>query len=178
MNDSSSFWSEKLKKLDERNQTVDPAYATWKKKVLDKWRGDSQEKEYTNSSAIPVKEIYLPGDLGGDLGGRLGLPGVYPFTRGIYPDMYRGRYWTMRMFSGFGTPEDTNRRLKYLIQHGESGLSIAFDMPTLYGYDCNNERAEGEVGKCGVNVSTLKDMEVLFDGIDLGKVSTSMTINA
>ncbi len=178
MNDVSSFWSEKLKKLDERDKTGDPAYASWKREVLGKWRKDSQEKEYTNSSSMPIKEIYLPGDLEGDLAGRLGLPGVFPFTRGIYPDMYRGRYWTMRMFSGFGTPEDTNSRLKYLIQHGESGLSIAFDMPTLYGYDCINERAEGEVGKCGVNVSMLKDMEVLFNGIDLGKVSTSMTINA
>ncbi len=92
--------------------------------------------------------------------------------------MYRGKYWTMRMFSGFGTPEDTNSRLKYLISHGETGLSIAFDMPTLYGYDCDNVRSEGEIGKCGVNVTSLKDMEVVFDGIDLSKVTTSMTINA
>ncbi len=178
MVDSSSFWSEKLKNIEGRNKSEDPQYAKWKKEVLGKWNPGSEEKEFTNSSGIPIKELYVPGDLYGDLNERLGYPGTFPFTRGIYPDMYRGRFWTMRMFSGFGTPEDTNRRLKYLIQHGESGLSIAFDMPTLYGYDCNNERAEGEVGKCGVNVSTLKDMEVLFDGIDLGKVSTSMTINA
>ena len=108
----------------------------------------------------------------------LGYPGEYPFTRGVYPNMYRGKYWTMRMFSGFGTPEDTNTRLKYLISHGETGLSIAFDMPTLYAYDCDNIRAEGEIGKCGVNVTSLKDMEVVFDGIDLSKVTTSMTINA
>ncbi|MCL4451220.1 MAG: methylmalonyl-CoA mutase family protein [Candidatus Thermoplasmatota archaeon] len=178
MVDSSSFWSEKLKNIEERNKSEDPQYKKWKKEVLEKWNPGSEEKEFINSSGIPIKELYVPGDLHGDLNERLGYPGTFPFTRGIYPDMYRGRLWTMRMFSGFGTPEDTNRRLKYLIQHGESGLSIAFDMPTLYGYDCNNERAEGEVGKCGVNVSTLKDMEVLFDGIDLGRVSTSMTINA
>ena len=178
MVDSSSFWSEKLKNIEERNKNEDPQYAKWKSEVLRTWNPGSEGKEFTNSSGIPIKELYVPGDLDGDPNERLGYPGTFPFTRGIYPDMYRGRLWTMRMFSGFGTPEDTNRRLKYLIQHGESGLSIAFDMPTLYGYDCNNERAEGEVGKCGVNVSTLKDMEVLFDGIDLGKVSTSMTINA
>ncbi len=108
----------------------------------------------------------------------LGISGEYPFTRGVYPNMYRGKYWTMRMFSGFGTPEDTNSRLKYLISHGETGLSIAFDMPTLYAIDCDSKRAEGEIGKCGVNVTSLKDMEVVFDGIDLSKVTTSMTINA
>ena len=178
MVDSSSFWSEKLKNIEERNKNEDPQYAKWKSEVLGTWNPGSEGKEFTNSSGMPIKELYVPEDLDGGLSERLGYPGTFPFTRGIYPDMYRGRLWTMRMFSGFGTPEDTNRRLKYLIQHGESGLSIAFDMPTLYGYDCNNERAEGEVGKCGVNVSTLKDMEVLFDGIDLGKVSTSMTINA
>jgi methylmalonyl-CoA mutase N-terminal domain/subunit len=178
MVEPSSFWSEKLKKLEERDKSGDPQYKKWKTEVLDLWNHGSEGKEFTNSSGIPIKELYVPGDLDGDLNERVGFPGTFPFTRGIYPDMYRGRLWTMRMFSGFGTPEDTNRRLKYLIQHGESGLSIAFDMPTLYGYDCSNERAEGEVGKCGVNVSTLKDMEVLFDGIDLGKVSTSMTINA
>ena len=92
--------------------------------------------------------------------------------------MYRGRLWTMRMFSGFGTPEDTNRRLKLLLSHGETGLSIAYDMPTLYGYDCDHPKANGEVGRCGVNVSSLRDMEVIFKGIPLDKVSTSMTINA
>ncbi|HXW37420.1 MAG TPA: methylmalonyl-CoA mutase family protein, partial [Nitrososphaerales archaeon] len=100
------------------------------------------------------------------------------YLRGVYPSMYRGRGWTMRMFSGFGTPEDTNKRLKLLLKHGETGLSIAFDMPTLYGYDCDHQRAQGEVGRCGVNVSSLRDMEVIFGGIPLDRVSTSMTINA
>ncbi len=108
----------------------------------------------------------------------LGLPGEYPYTRGIYPTMYRGRPWTMRMFSGFGSPEHTNRRLKYLLKEGETGLSIAFDMPTLYGYDADSTRAEGEVGKCGVSISSLEDMETMLRGIPLGEVSTSMTINA
>jgi methylmalonyl-CoA mutase N-terminal domain/subunit len=127
---------------------------------------------------MPVKELYTEGDLPENIESILGNPGEYPFTRGVYPNMYRGRNWTMRMFSGFGTPDDTNKRLKYLIENGETGLSIAFDMPTLYGYDCDNKRSEGEVGKCGVNVSSLHDMERIFDGIDLSKVSTSMTINA
>ncbi|MCL4341509.1 MAG: methylmalonyl-CoA mutase family protein [Candidatus Thermoplasmatota archaeon] len=137
------------------------------------------DRDFENTSGISAKEVYTGSDLPPGYEKKfLGFPGEYPFTRGVYPDMYRGRRWTMRMFSGFGTPEDTNRRLKYLISHGESGLSIAFDMPTLYGYDCDNPRSEGEVGKCGVNVSSLRDMEVIFRGIDLEKVSTSMTINA
>ena len=106
------------------------------------------------------------------------MPGEYPYTRGIHPTMYRGKIWTMRMFSGFGTPEDTNNRLKYLIKNGQTGLSIAFDMPTLYGYDADDPRSNGEVGKCGCNVSSLEDMNILFQGIPLDKVSTSMTINA
>ncbi len=137
-----------------------------------------QGKNYTNSSDFKIKELYTRGDLPENLDEVLGMPGEYPYTRGVYPNMYRGKLWTMRMFSGFGTPEDTNKRLKYLISNGETGLSIAFDMPTLYGYDCDNPRAEGEVGKCGVNVSSLADMERIFDGIDLSKISTSMTINA
>jgi len=123
--------------------------------------------------------VYTPSDIAyHDYGGDSGFPGQLPFTRGVYPTMYRGRLWTMRMFSGYGIPEDTNTRLKYLLEEGETGLSIAFDMPTLYGVDADNPRAEGEVGKCGVNVSSLKDMEVIFDGIPLDAVSTSMTINA
>ncbi len=131
-----------------------------------------------NSSGIELKTIYDYSDLKGDYGEKLGNPGEYPFTRGIHKDMYRGKLWTMRMFSGFGTPEDTNKRLKLLLSHGETGLSIAFDMPTLYGIDADSRRAHGEVGKCGVNVSSLKDMEVIFRGIPLDRVSTSMTINA
>ena len=107
----------------------------------------------------------------------LGLPGEYPFTRGVQPTMYRGRLWTMRMFAGFGTPEQTNERFKYLLAQGQTGLSTAFDFPTLMGYDSDSPRSLGEVGMCGVAVDTLRDMEVLFDGIPLDKVTTSMTIN-
>ncbi len=132
----------------------------------------------SNSSGFELKDYYTPDDVKGSYESKLGAPGEYPYTRGIHPDMYRGRLWTMRMFSGFGTPEDTNGRLKLLLSHGETGLSVAFDMPTLYGLDASSDRAHGEVGKCGVNVSSLKDMEVIFKGIPLDKVSTSMTINA
>ncbi|MEM4834937.1 MAG: methylmalonyl-CoA mutase family protein, partial [Ferroplasma sp.] len=158
----------------------DKNYEKWKNTVLEPWNKKTGyvDREHVNSSSMPVKELYTAGDLPDNIEKLLGYPGEYPFTRGVYPNMYRGRNWTMRMFSGFGTPDDTNKRLKYLIENGETGLSIAFDMPTLYGYDCDNERSEGEVGKCGVNVSSLHDMERIFDGIDLAKVSTSMTINA
>ena len=149
----------------------------WRRETLDPWIKGKRE-ERINSSDIKLKEIYGPWDVNINYDEDLGFPGEYPFTRGIYPDMYRGRLWTMRMFSGFGTPEDTNKRLKLLLSHGETGLSIAFDMPTLYGYNADSERAHGEVGKCGVNVSSLRDMEIIFRDIPLDKVSTSMTINA
>ena len=175
-----SFWAKKIGSIQSRLPSSTPGQEKWRKETLQPWLNQTGSKlaEKENSSGIKIKEIFSEEDLGGNLGERLGYPGSYPFTRGVYPNMYLGRPWTMRMFSGFGTPEDTNRRLKYLIKHGETGLSIAFDMPTLYGFDCNNSRAEGEVGKCGVNVTTLKDMEVIFKGIDLSKISTSMTINA
>ncbi|HYT71053.1 MAG TPA: methylmalonyl-CoA mutase family protein [Gemmatimonadales bacterium] len=122
--------------------------------------------------------VYAPADLAGfDPDRQLGLPGAYPFTRGVHPTMYRGRLWTMRQFAGFGTAEDTNRRYKFLLEHGQTGLSVAFDFPTLMGYDSDHPRAEGEVGKCGVAISSLADMEELFSGIPLDRVSTSMTIN-
>ncbi|HLQ22413.1 MAG TPA: methylmalonyl-CoA mutase family protein, partial [Gemmatimonadales bacterium] len=124
------------------------------------------------------KPVYGPEELAGfDLARQLGEPGRFPFTRGIHPTMYRGRLWTMRQFSGFGTAEDTNRRYKFLLEHGQTGLSVAFDFPTLMGYDSDHPRAEGEVGKCGVAISSLADMENLFHGIPLDQVSTSMTIN-
>lgn len=176
MHDPGSFWNEKLSSIEKLRKRDNSAFQNWKQDILDPWLHGKAEKEFQNSSDIPIRSLYNSEDVGPNK--NIGNPGEYPFTRGVYPDMYRGRYWTMRMFSGFGTPEDTNKRLKYLIGHGESGLSIAFDMPTLYGYDCSNSRADGEVGRCGVNVSSLKDMEVIFRGIDLGKVSTSMTINA
>ena len=177
---SQGYYHGKLNEMKSRHSD-DPDRERWRRETLAPWNQKTgyDGKEFFNSSEIPIKEIYTSRDLPADYEKReLGLPGEYPFTRGIYPNMYRGKPWTMRMFSGFGTPEDTNRRLKYLIAHGESGLSIAFDMPTLYGYDCDNSRADGEIGKCGVNISSLKDMEVLFRGIDLSKISTSMTINA
>ncbi len=176
-----SYWSLKYRQLKDQNHSPNSDYDEWAENTLIPWNRKTgfKEKEFTNSSNIPIKEVYNSKDIPENTEEQLlGLPGRYPFTRGIYPNMYRGRLWTMRMFSGFGTPEDTNKRLKYLIKHGESGLSIAFDMPTLYAYDCDNPRADGEIGKCGVNVSSLKDMEVIFKGIDLSKVSTSMTINA
>ncbi len=175
-----SYWANKIKIIENRHSNDKPEYEKWKNGTLKPWKTQTriESKEKENSSGIKIGQLYTPEDLTEDQFSRISYPGEYPFTRGVYPDMYGGRLWTMRMFSGFGTPEDTNRRLKYLIKHGETGLSIAFDMPTLYGYDCNNTRADGEVGRCGVNVTTLKDMEVIFKGIDLSKVSTSMTINA
>ncbi|HZW84633.1 MAG TPA: methylmalonyl-CoA mutase family protein, partial [Nitrososphaerales archaeon] len=161
-------------------ETIRKGTKQWEEEVLAPWleekplsRGESQ-----TASGIPLKPLYTPADLRNAEYSEEGYPGVFPFERGVYPSMYRGRPWTMRMFSGYGTPEDTNRRLKLLLGHGETGLSIAFDMPTLYGYDCDHQRAHGEVGRCGVNVSSLKDMQVIFSGIPLEKVSTSMTINA
>jgi methylmalonyl-CoA mutase, N-terminal domain len=133
--------------------------------------------EFSSVSGNDVDPVYTPLDLEHTLGSPDELPGVWPFTRGIHPTMYRGRLWTMRQFSGFGTPEDTNRRYKFLLQRGQTGLSVAFDFPTLMGYDSDHPRSEGEVGKCGVAISSLKDMEDLFAGIPLDQVSTSMTIN-
>ena len=138
-----------------------------------------RRKEFVTPSGRPVKRLYTSLDLKDKTpDDRLGQPGEFPFTRGIHPTMYRGRLWTMRMFAGYGSAEDTNQRFKYLISHGETGLSVAFDMPTLYGYDTDAPQAKGEFGTCGVAVSSLDDMEALFRGIDVGKISTSMTINA
>jgi methylmalonyl-CoA mutase N-terminal domain/subunit len=135
------------------------------------------DADFTSVSGREVESIYTPLDLPADPQAALGLPGDFPFTRGIHPTMYRGRLWTMRQFAGFGTAEDTNRRYKFLLQRGQTGLSVAFDFPTLMGYDSDHPRSEGEVGKCGVAISSLADMETLFDGIPLDQVSTSMTIN-
>ncbi|HKE88719.1 MAG TPA: methylmalonyl-CoA mutase family protein, partial [Gemmatimonadales bacterium] len=128
--------------------------------------------------SIERKPLYTADDLNGwNPATQLGEPGAYPFTRGIHPTMYRGRLWTMRQFAGFGTAEDTNRRYKFLLERGQTGLSVAFDFPTLMGYDSDHPRSEGEVGKCGVAISSLADMEDLFRGIPFDQVSTSMTIN-
>ncbi|MDG6901905.1 MAG: methylmalonyl-CoA mutase family protein [Nitrososphaerota archaeon] len=152
----------------------------WEETVYREWdKGAPKSRgDYQTASGIPLKPLYTPADVANADYPDQGYPGVFPYFRGVYPNMYRGRTWTMRMFSGFGTPEDTNRRLKLLLEHGETGLSVAFDMPTLYGYDCDHQKANGEVGRCGVNVSSMRDMEVIFVGIPLDKVSTSMTINA
>ncbi len=132
---------------------------------------------FTTWSGLDVPPVLTPADVGGDYLRDLGMPGQYPFTRGVQPTMYRGKLWTMRMFAGFGTPEQTNRRFKYLLDQGQTGLSTAFDFPTLMGYDSDSPRALGEVGMCGVAVDTLRDMEVLFADIPLDRVTTSMTIN-
>jgi methylmalonyl-CoA mutase N-terminal domain/subunit len=149
------------------------------------WRSKMEAKcakhkgPLTTLSGIPVEILYSPERLKGfDYAAELGFPGEYPFTRGIRPDMYRGRLWTMRQFAGFGSAADTNRRFKYLLDRGQTGLSTAFDMPTLMGYDSDHAVSHGEVGRCGVVIDSLEDMEILFDGIPLEKVSTSMTINA
>jgi methylmalonyl-CoA mutase N-terminal domain/subunit len=141
-------------------------------------RLERMEKFMTTSSA-PVDRLYTPLDVADlDYERDLGFPGEYPFTRGVHATMHRGRLWTMRMFAGFGTAEETNARYKYLLEHGETGLSVAFDMPTLYGYDTDDPQALGEFGKCGVAISSLADMEALFDGIPVDKITTSMTINS
>jgi methylmalonyl-CoA mutase, N-terminal domain len=135
--------------------------------------------QFTTLSSVPIKRLYTPEDLAEfDYQRDLGDPGEYPYTRGIHRTMYRGKLWTMRQFSGFGSPEDTNARLHYLLKQGQTGLSIAFDLPTLMGYDSDHALAEGEVGKCGVAITSLADMEVLLRGLPLEQVTTSMTINS
>ncbi|MGI0071789.1 MAG: acyl-CoA mutase large subunit family protein [Thermoplasmata archaeon] len=148
-------------------ETVAPALA----------KGPERKERFTTLGGIPVDRLYTPRSPTSTFES-IGYPGQPPFTRGIHPTMYRGRVWSMRMFSGFGSPEDTNRRFHYLLKHGESGLSIAFDDPTLYGIDADDPESLGEVGKCGVNVGSLEDMRRLLRGIPLDRVTTSMTINA
>jgi methylmalonyl-CoA mutase, N-terminal domain len=140
--------------------------------------GETRPVAFTNSGG-EVQPLYTALDVPApaELSDALGLPGAFPYTRGIHPTGYRGRLWTMRQFAGFGSARDTNARYKFLLGHGQTGLSVAFDFPTLMGYDADHARAEGEVGKCGVSISSLEDMQTLFDGIPLDKVSTSMTIN-
>jgi len=142
-------------------------------------RADQRETRFTTVSGEPIEPLYSPGDVAhiNELAD-IGYPGEFPYTRGIHPTMYRGKLWTMRQFAGFGTPEDTNERYHYLLRRGQTGLSVAFDLPTLMGRDADDPLAEGEVGICGVSVSSLADMEVLFKGIAVRDVSTSMTINA
>jgi methylmalonyl-CoA mutase N-terminal domain/subunit len=137
------------------------------------------ERQFTTISGVPIEPVYGPSDLTAvDLTREAPSPGEFPYTRGIHRDMYRGRLWTMRQFSGFATPEETNRRYLYLLAQGQTGLSVAFDLPTLMGYDADHALSEGEVGKCGAAISSLEDMEILFRGIPLGDVTVSMTINS
>jgi len=153
------------------------------RREAERWRQEAGEIDelkarFMTTSSEEIDPLYSPDSLGDfDYLDELGFPGEYPYTRGVYKNMYRGRLWTMRMFAGFGTAEDTNERFHYLLEHGQTGLSTAFDLPTLYGYDSDAPDAAGEVGRCGVAVSSLEDMEILFNGIDLDQVSTSMTIN-
>jgi methylmalonyl-CoA mutase N-terminal domain/subunit len=137
------------------------------------------ERQFTTISGVPIEPVYGPDDLRAvDAAREIGEPGEFPYTRGIHRDMYRGKMWTMRQFSGFATPEETNQRYHYLLAQGQTGLSVAFDLPTLMGYDADHAMSEGEVGKCGAPVSSLEDMEILFRGIPLGEVTVSMTINS
>src|ERR1700719_1556614 len=136
-----------------------------------------RDESFTTLSGEPVAPLYTEADLPEDTAASIGLPGQPPFTRGVYPSMYRGRLWTMRQFAGFGTAAETNERFRYLLEHGQTGLSTAFDMPTLMGYDSDHPRSLGEVGREGVAIDSLNDMETLFAGIPLAAVSTSMTIN-
>ncbi|NOX90851.1 MAG: methylmalonyl-CoA mutase family protein [Calditrichaeota bacterium] len=147
------------------------------KKVLQKF--PEQKESFSTSSWLPVERLYLPRQMSEEeYLERIGFPGEYPFTRGVQPTMYRGRFWTMRQYAGFGTAEESNQRYKYLLSQGQTGLSVAFDLPTQIGYDSDDPRSVGEVGKVGVAIDSLEDMEILFRGIPLDKVSTSMTINA
>lgn len=149
----------------------------WQDKFLNSGKFKERKKLFQTDSGIEIDCVYLP-DEDFDYISKLGFPGEYPYTRGVYPTMYRGRLWTMRQYAGFGTAEETNKRFKYLLEHGQMGLSVAFDLPTQMGYDSDHPMAEGEVGRVGVAIDSLQDMEILFDGIDLEKITTSMTINA
>ncbi|MBI2877334.1 MAG: methylmalonyl-CoA mutase, partial [Candidatus Tectomicrobia bacterium] len=153
----------------------------WEKTTLARFLQKNPERapEFTTISGHPIRRLYTPLDVEGSAYEQeLGMPGEFPYTRGVHPTMYRGKLWTMRQFAGFGSAEETNQRFKYLLENGQTGLSIAFHLPTLMGYDSDHPRSTGEVGKCGVAVDTLADMEILLEGIPLGQVSTSMTINA
>ncbi|MBA3405999.1 MAG: methylmalonyl-CoA mutase, partial [Gemmatimonadaceae bacterium] len=159
--------------LELENDRLRAEVEEWKRRFS---AAQKRDIAFTNSEA-EVEPLYTALDTTDLDSGDLGVPGVFPYTRGIHPTGYRGKLWTMRQFAGFGSARDTNERYKFLLAHGQTGLSVAFDFPTLMGYDSDHPRSEGEVGKCGVAISSLADMEVLFDGIPLDKVSTSMTIN-
>ncbi|HSR46496.1 MAG TPA: methylmalonyl-CoA mutase family protein [Anaerolineales bacterium] len=165
----------------DRLEELRKALERWEETTLhqSKARLPERRESFITTSSAPIDALYTPLDIADlDYDRDLGLPGEYPYTRGIHPTLYRSRLWTMRMFAGFGTAEETNRRFHYLLEQGQTGLSIAFDLPTLMGYDTDAPEALGEFGKCGVAISSLKDMEILLDGIPLDRVSSSMTINS
>lgn len=163
--------------LDELSRSLSKWEETSLKKALNQL--PERAEEFITTSSDPINRLYTPLDIADmDYNASLGLPGEYPYTRGVHPTLHRSKLWTMRMFAGFGTAEETNQRFKYLLEQGQTGLSIAFDLATLMGYDTDQPEALGEFGKCGVAVSSLKDMEILLDGIPLDKVSSSMTINS
>jgi len=167
------FEKEKIKKIKEKR-------VSWEKNCYLKAIKENPERKqkYKNLSEIEIKNLFTPEDIAHlDYPKDIGFPGEYPFLRGVHSTMYRGKLWTMRQFAGFGSAEETNQRYRYLLEHGETGLSVAFDYPTLYGYDTDHPLARGEFGKCGVAISSLKDMEILFSGIPVDKITTSMTIN-
>ncbi len=170
-----TFDKEKLAKIREEEKRWEE---TTVKKFIEK--RPERKKKFMTDDGFEIKRVYTPADLGEDWDylEKLGFPGEYPFTRGVYATMYRGRFWTMRQYAGFGTAEESNRRYKYLLEQGQTGLSVAFDLPTQIGYDSDHPMSEGEVGKVGVAIDSLWDMRILFDGIPLDKVSTSMTINS
>ncbi|MET0151870.1 MAG: methylmalonyl-CoA mutase family protein, partial [Candidatus Binatia bacterium] len=160
---------------------VDDARLAWEKRAVERTLAKSPERrdKFETSSGIDVKRLYTPADTAAhDYLRDAGFPGEYPFTRGVQPTMYRGRFWTMRQYAGFGTAEESNRRYHYLLSRGTTGLSVAFDLPTQMGLDSDHPRASGEVGRVGVAIDSIEDMAELFAGIPLDRVSTSMTINA
>jgi len=167
--------------IEDLKNILQQAYNAWEEKTYKKSTSKfpEREEEFTSASFTPVKALFTPLDIEPDkYNDRIGFPGEYPFTRGIQPAMYRSRLWTMRQYAGFGTAKESNERYRYLLEQGTSGLSVAFDLPTQIGYDSDDPLAYGEVGKVGVAIDTLADMEILFDKIPLDKISTSMTINA
>src|SRR5258707_5800059 len=160
--------------------SIQDEYQRWKKNTLKKVTEKYPERKarFETTSGIELPAIGLPVDEDPDYAGKLGFPGEYPYTRGVQATMYRSRFWTMRQYAGFASAEESNRRYRYLLEHGQTGLSVAFDLPTQIGYDADDTMALGEVGKVGGSTSSIEDMAQLFDQIPLDKVSTSMTINA
>ncbi|MCJ7495662.1 MAG: methylmalonyl-CoA mutase family protein, partial [Deltaproteobacteria bacterium] len=164
---------------EEQMSKVGKGKEAWEKELQSRQSNNPERRSrFSTISDLQIKNIYSPEDLQEmDYERDLGFPSQYPFTRGVQPSMYRGQLWTMRMFAGWGSAEDTNQRFHYLVEQGQTGLSVAFDYPTLMGYDTDSPKARGECGKCGVAIDTLQDMEILLDGLPIDRLTTSMTIN-